>query len=143
MQFEAVLITVGLLVGSASLAGCGEVEEDNPDTNSGGGLGASGVLASKALGSLDPAERAKLCDWSHLVTGGYGQSYYCPDGTRIDTDENQEDCLKALQETLKPEVKVTIREYEACINEYAKDTCDFSTLSTAPACKGLLPWFAP
>ncbi len=99
------LIVISLALGVGSSLGCGS---DGGGT-SGGATGESGVASSKTLASLTPAEKGKICDWNAQISGGYGKTMLCGDGTDVSNDVDQASCVADV-----PSCAATVAQFEAC-----------------------------
>ena len=114
-----VLVLLGVVA-----AGCG----------SDGAKGGSGVDKSKSLASLSAAEKGQLCDWNASLSGGYGKTMTCTDGTDASNDADQAECVMAL-----PTCTVTVGQFEACTQTVVTvPLCDqIAKVFTAPECAAL------
>ena len=141
------ITTVRLGIGIAAVlfvlsgaAGCGS-STSNPDGGSSGfagtggggggsggsgGPGASGVQGSKRIDQLTPTEAAMVCDFAAQEFGGYGTIMNCGDGTTIEADANQAECVASRPTTCA----MTVSQYEVCISEVS--CANFLPASCAP-----------
>ena len=91
-----------------------------------GGPGASGVQGSKRIDQLTQTEAAILCDFAAQEFGGYGTIMNCGDGTTIEADANQAECVASRPTTCA----MTVSQYEVCISEVS--CANFLPASCAP-----------
>lgn len=84
-------------------------------TGTGGTTGAtsSGVSGTKRLDALNADEKKKLCDFTAQHFGGYGKSIDCGDGTSLDADPSQADCVSQWFTTCA----MTVSQAEACTKD--------------------------
>jgi hypothetical protein len=79
-----------------------------------GGPGASGIASSKRIDQLTQTEKATLCDWGAQEFGGYGTVMNCGNGTTLESNANQAECLAAYPTGSCP---ATVAQYEVCVSE--------------------------
>jgi hypothetical protein len=95
--------------------------------------GASGLVRSRAIGSLSDAEADAFCDWSLATQGGAGKKTDCGGG-RSKVVHTKEECLDDVR-TIRSFAScyaATVGEAEDCSVEEGRATCE-----KAPTCESL------
>lgn len=91
------------------------------------------------MGSLSPADKALVCDYSACPYGGYGNSKDCGNGlTTSFKSKSQQECLADPLLWTKC-ANLAASDYTACMAKTHVDVCkSLTVLQTDPACAALL-----